>query len=83
MSLLLCFLALEIFLRFFGPQAYLCPNVSFAYYTNPRGYFDLIGRDSDGRSLYGIPLQRESLDEGMLPFVRIPTRAWGVVVVLA
>ena len=53
LSLLLCFLCLEIGLRIWGPKYYRFNNRNSGFYSNPRGYFDVIEEDGH-RPLYGI-----------------------------
>jgi len=53
LALLVCFLCLEITLRVFGPKRYRIPNRDRVYYSNPRGYFDVLAREED-QPLYGI-----------------------------
>jgi hypothetical protein len=44
---------LEIVLRIFGPPYYRFNNLSQEYYTNPRGYHDVL-RQEDGHTIYGL-----------------------------
>ena len=53
LSLLGCFLVLEVVLRFIDPEYYRFSASSPGFYTNPRNYFNLIGNE-DGRPVYGI-----------------------------
>jgi lysophospholipase L1-like esterase len=57
LSLLGCFLVLEVVLRFIGPEYYRFNNTSGRFYSNPRNYFDLIGYD-EGRPVYGIRIMK-------------------------
>jgi len=52
-GILAALLLLEVLLRVIGPEYYRYSNRSFEYYTNPRGYHDLI-REENGRKIYGL-----------------------------
>lgn len=68
LSLLVCFLGLEIGLRGFGPKYHRFSNVSREYYSNPRGYFDVL-RKEGGRVVYGIQVRQVDLPPGVFPSV--------------
>ena len=53
LSLLLCFVCLEITLRRCGPKYYRFNNRNAGFYSNPRGYFDVIEQNGH-QPLYGI-----------------------------
>lgn len=53
LALLTCFAGLEVGLRAFGPKYYHFHNRGDVYYSNPRGYFDVVG-EKDGQVGYGI-----------------------------
>jgi hypothetical protein len=53
LSLLLAAAVLEIVLRIFGPPYYRFNNLSQEYYTNPRGYHDVL-RKEGRQTVYGL-----------------------------
>jgi lysophospholipase L1-like esterase len=53
LSLLVTALLLEIMLRIFGPPYYRFNNLSQEYYSNPRGYHDVLRRE-DGHTIFGL-----------------------------
>ncbi|NQT16611.1 MAG: hypothetical protein HQ582_27880, partial [Planctomycetes bacterium] len=55
LSLLACLACLEIGLRLFGPEYLQFSNLSKFYYSNPRGYFDVAGKEGD-RVVYTVPV---------------------------
>lgn len=56
-SLLAALVIAEVGLRVFGPEYHRFPKSLEYYYSNPRGYFDVHGTDSDGRTTYGVTVQ--------------------------
>lgn len=66
LSLLVCFVFLEAGLRIWGPKYYRFNNVSREYYSNPRGYFDVVRKE--GRwTIYGVPVRQIDLPPGVVP----------------
>ena len=58
LSLLLTAGTMEICLRIFGPPYYRFNNLSEEYYTNPRGYHDVI-RKEGRHTVYGLPYHED------------------------
>ena len=56
LSLLATLVCAEIALRAFGPEYYVVCNRSQQYYSNPRGYFDIV-RVENARPVYGIKVR--------------------------
>jgi hypothetical protein len=50
---------MEIFLRIFGPPYYRFNNLSQEYYTNPRGYHDVIRREGK-HTVYGLTYDEDT-----------------------
>jgi len=78
LSLVLAAGFIEICLRIFGPPYYRFNNLSEEYYTNPRGYHDVI-RKEGRHTVYGLPYHenahgyRISSDDDELP-VEMPEK---------
>jgi len=53
-SFIVALLAIEVVLRFVGPDYHKFTQDSEKYYTNPRDYYDLLHHDEDGEAVYGI-----------------------------
>ena len=58
LALLACLAGLEIVLRVWGPQYYRFSNNSREYFSNPRGYFDVLGKRGN-QTVYGIAHRSE------------------------
>ena len=66
LSVLGCFVCLEIGLRFWGPKYYRFNNNSDEYYSNPRDYFDPVRREGD-LIIYGLLYDNDGDPERRVP----------------
>ena len=66
-SILIVLIALEIILRWVGPDYHQFGSKSQEYYTNPRNYYDLLYFDKNRHPVYGLHYQTHPFVQKKIP----------------